>query len=109
MAPARVMLGGLGPAGPGFATEAPDEPGETVAYYGRVGAPAPLLPQLAPAVGAAGANITVTYRDFPPEAKAAFEYAVTIWEGYLISKSEILIDAPVKGLPRRLSDCRSFM
>ena len=42
---------------------------------------------------AAKSNIEVTYIDFPEQAKTSFEYAVAIWEKYLISTQTIRIKA----------------
>lgn len=42
---------------------------------------------------AATSNIEVTYIDFPEQAKTSFEYAVAIWEKYLISTQTIRIKA----------------
>ncbi len=41
----------------------------------------------------ATSNIEVTYIDFPEQAKTSFEYAVAIWEKYLISTQTIRIKA----------------
>ncbi len=42
---------------------------------------------------AATSNIEVTYIDFPEQAKVPFEYAVAIWEKYLISTQTIRVKA----------------
>lgn len=42
---------------------------------------------------AATSNIEVTYIDFPEQVKTSFEYAVAIWEKYLISTQTIRIKA----------------
>lgn len=39
------------------------------------------------------ANITVNYTGFTPEAQAAFEHAVNIWEAQLTSPVEIIVNA----------------
>lgn len=43
--------------------------------------------------GASNCNFNVTYINFPEEAKVAFEYAVSIWEKYIISPVEINLHA----------------
>jgi hypothetical protein len=39
------------------------------------------------------ATISVTYNGFTPQAQAAFQYAVDIWESLLVSNVEIKVDA----------------
>ncbi|MBN2807742.1 MAG: T9SS type A sorting domain-containing protein [Prolixibacteraceae bacterium] len=41
----------------------------------------------------AASNIVVKYNDFPNEARAAFEYAVSIWESLLYSGQTIQVEA----------------
>lgn len=42
---------------------------------------------------AATSNIEVTYIDFPEQAKVPFEYAISLWEKYLVSSQTIRIKA----------------
>ncbi|WP_375419031.1 T9SS type A sorting domain-containing protein [uncultured Hymenobacter sp.] len=46
------------------------------------------------------ASITVTYTDFTPEAQAAFQYAVNIWQSQLNSAVPIHVDAQWTSLGR---------
>ena len=39
------------------------------------------------------ATINVTYHDYPPQAQAAFDYAVKIWESLIVSTVPITVDA----------------
>lgn len=43
--------------------------------------------------GEAGSNIVVKYKDFPSEARTAFEYALSIWESLLRSDQTIQVEA----------------
>lgn len=45
------------------------------------------------------ADIRVTYHDFPPAAKTAFDYAVTLWASMITSPVPIRIDATWEKLP----------
>jgi len=69
---------------------------------------------IAPSVGAQQrlianaqtASINVTYHGFTPQAKAAFEYAVDIWESLIVSSVTIDLDAFWKPLdPGVLGSC----
>lgn len=81
-------------ARPAFA-DGPDEAAPVPATALRAGfeaAPSEGLPPAA--VGAPPtADIRVTYHGFSKQAQDAFEYAVSLWESYLVAKVPIFIDA----------------
>ncbi len=83
--PTAVGAAESGEHAAGVQTILRESPDEVFTY-----SPPPIEPAM---LRAQAAMITVEYRDFPPEAKAAFQYAVNIWQGLLTSPVPIAISA----------------
>lgn len=84
-----IATGARGEAGPGLVVPIRGLPGDAHTFVPPRAVPA----RAGVAAQATGTTITVRYVNFPPDARDAFDWAVRIWETWLVSPVPIAVEA----------------